>query len=81
MVMCNFCGNKNFLEKIVQYIYKRNNRFLFVNNVPCEECAYCGEQYFKSDVIKRIEIDFNEIYINGKKNGKEISAPILEFVS
>ncbi len=34
MKVCNFCGNKNFREKHVQYIYKHNDRFLVVNNVP-----------------------------------------------
>lgn len=44
--ICNFCGNKNFRSKCVQYIYRHNGQFLIVENVPCEECEYCGEQYF-----------------------------------
>jgi len=53
--VCNFCGNKNFRIKKVQYIYRHDGKFLIVNDVPCEECEYCGEQYFKSDVLKKIE--------------------------
>lgn len=56
--VCSFCGNKNILDKKVQYIYKHDDRFLVVNNVPCEECGYYGEQYFKADVLKRIEKSF-----------------------
>ena len=60
--VCSFCGNKNFKIKKVQYVYKHDDKFLIVNDVPCEECEYCGEQYFKADVLKKIEKDFMEIY-------------------
>jgi hypothetical protein len=52
---------------------------MIVNNVPCEECDFCGEQYYKAEVLKKIEKDFDEIYINGKKSEKEICVPVLEF--
>ena len=76
---CNFCGNKNFRERHVQYIYKYDNRFLVVNNVPCEECEYCGEQYLKAEVLNKIEEDFKAIYLSGKKAGKEVKVPVEEF--
>ncbi len=76
---CNFCGNKNFRDKQVQYFYKRNNHFLIVNNVPAEECEYCGEQYFKASVLKKIEKDFMNIYSARKKSKKLISIPLEEF--
>ncbi len=60
--ICNLYGNKNFNEKHVHYIYRHNDRFLVVNNVPCEECEFCGEQYFKAEVLKKIEREFIEIY-------------------
>jgi len=50
----NFCGNKNFQEEKVQYIYRREDKMLIINNVPCEECEFCGEQYFKAAVLKKI---------------------------
>jgi len=78
--ICNFCGNKNFREKYVQYIYKHDDQFLVVNNVPCEECEYCGEQYFKADVLKKIEKDYGDIYLSGKRAKKEIKVPVEEFV-
>ena len=77
--ICNFCGNKNFREKHVQYIYKYDNQLLVVNNVPCEECEYCWEQYFKTEVLKKIEEDFKTIYLSGKKALKEVTVPIEEF--
>lgn len=77
---CNFCGNKNFRERHVQYIYRHDEQFLVVNNVPCEECEYCGEQYFKAEVLKKIEKDFKDIYLSGKKPGREVKVPVEEFV-
>ena len=77
--ICSFCGNKNFREKNVQYIYKHNDQLLVVNNVPCEECEYCGEQYFKAEVLKKIEKDFNDIYFSGKKAQKEVKVPVEDF--
>ena len=78
--ICNFCGNKNFKEKHIQYIYKHDNQFLVVNNVPWEECEYCGEQYFKAGVLKKIEKDFKDIYFSGKKAKGEVKIPVEEFV-
>lgn len=78
--VCSFCGNKNFRERNVQYIYRRDDKFLIVNNVPCEECEYCGEQYFKAEVLKKIEKDFNDIYLAGKKTKNEVEVPVEEFV-
>ena len=77
--ICSFCGNKNFREKTVAYIYKSNQNFFIVKNVPCEECEYCGEQYLKSSVLKKIEVEFKKIYSNGKKKVKTVSVPMEEF--
>lgn len=78
--VCNFCGNKNFREKIVQYIYRHDGQYLLVNNVPCEECEYCGEQYFKAAVLKKIEKDFEAIYSSGKRAKDEVKVPVEDFV-
>ncbi|MBF0607923.1 MAG: YgiT-type zinc finger protein [Candidatus Magnetobacterium sp. LHC-1] len=79
MKVCNFCGKDSFVEKRVQYIYKHDDRFLIVNSVPCEECVFCGEQYFGASVLKKIEKDFRDIYIYGKVVEQEIKVPIEEF--
>ena len=79
--VCNFCGNKNFTEKKINYIYKRDEKYLMVNDVPCEECDFCGEQYFKAEALKKIERDYNDIYLSGKKVIKQITIPVEEFVN
>lgn len=78
--VCNFCGNKNFQEKLVQYIYRHVEKMFIVDNVPCEQCEFCGEQYFKSEVLKKIENDFKLIHFSGKRPQKEISVPVEDFI-
>jgi hypothetical protein len=51
-----------------------------MNNVPCEECDFCGEQYFKADVLKKIEKQFADIYQARVKATREIVVPVEEFV-
>lgn len=77
--VCNFCGNKNFKIKQVQYIYKHEGKVLVVNDVPCEECEFCGEQYFEAKVLKKIENDFNEINSLKRKAKRKIEVPVEEF--
>jgi len=64
----------------VQYVYKHDSQFLIVNNVPCEECEYCGEQYFKAEALKKIEKDFMDIYFSKKKTRRKINVPVEEFL-
>jgi len=77
--VCNFCGNKNFKTRNTQYIYKHGGRLFIVNDVPCEECEFCGEQYFKSSVLKKIENDFQRIQSSRKKPKQEIRVPVENF--
>jgi len=77
---CNFCGNKNFNEKKVQYIYKHEDKMLIINNVPCEECEFCGEHYFKAAVLKKIEREFKEIHQSGKKVKEKIVVPLEDYL-
>ena len=78
--MCHFCGNKNFKETTVQYTYTHNGKYLIVDNVPCKQCEYCGEQYFKSDVLKSIENEFKQIHFHGKEVRKEIRVPVEQYL-
>ena len=80
MKICHFCGNIHFKETHVQYIYRHDGQFLIVNNVPCVECEFCGEQYFEARILKKIEQDFQEIHIQGKKAEHEILVPYEDFV-
>ena len=76
---CSFCGNKNVRETRTQYIYKHDGKLLVVDDVPCEQCEFCGEQYFKAEVLKKIEQDFQKVYSNRRKARCEITVPVQQF--
>lgn len=80
MKKCNFCGHKHVREAQVQYIYRHDDKLLVVNNVPCEQCEFCGENYFKAQVLHDIELDFKKIYSAGKKAKKELRVPVEEYL-
>ena len=79
MDICNFCGNKNFNETTTQYTYKRDGKFMLVDDVPCEQCEYCGEQYFKATVLKEIEKEFDDIYSKRKQATRTVTIPIESY--
>ena len=54
---CSFCGNKHLSAWRTRYIHQQNDHMLIVEDVPCIECEYCGEQYFEVQTLKRIEAD------------------------
>ena len=57
---CAFCGNKHLTPKTTRYLHQRGEDRLFVEQVPCVECDFCGEQYFDIQVLKKIESDHLE---------------------
>lgn len=77
--ICSICGSTKYSLQEVQYVYRRDGKLLVVNNVPCEVCNECKEQYFEASVLKRIESDFEQIYVYKRKPGKEVSVPVGEF--
>lgn len=58
MTKCNFCGNKNVRSIHADYIYKHKGRYMLFENVPCEECTYCGERYYEAVTLKKIDHEF-----------------------
>jgi YgiT-type zinc finger domain-containing protein len=80
MKTCHFCGNKNFKSVKVKYTYNHNDKFLMVEDVPCEQCEYCGEQYFEGSVLKKIENEFNMIHSKKKKVERELIMPVEQFI-
>ena len=49
---------------------KHDDKYFIVNNVPCEECEYCGEQYFEAQVLKKMKLISTE-YILLEKSLRE----------
>jgi len=78
---CVFCGHRHLHPAQTQYIYRHDEKFLIVNDVPCLQCAYCGEQYFEGHVLRNIEKKFNEIHHHGRKASQEIHIPVEHFLA
>jgi len=76
---CSFCGNARVRKTVVEYIYRRDGRYLIVSGVPCEECTYCGERYYQAKVLRKIEESFEKIEKGKKRPSKAITVPVEEF--
>jgi YgiT-type zinc finger domain-containing protein len=76
---CSFCGNKNFKTLNVSYILRKSSRIFIMNDVPCEQCEYCGEQYFKAPDLKKIEARFERISNGLAKPTRKILVPVDTF--
>ena len=78
---CVFCGHKYLHPVQTQYIYRHDDKFLIVNDVPCLQCVYCGEQYFAGPILRNIEKKFHEIHVQGHKASQEIHIPVEPFLA
>ncbi len=64
---------------MVDYVYRRGDKMLVVNGVPCTECTYCGERYHDADVLVKIETDFNAIADGTREVEKHLAVPVEDF--
>lgn len=76
---CAFCGHKHLSEKRLPYTYQRGGDMMVVEDVPCMECEFCGEQYFAATVRERIEKDYAAISGIRKKPHRVIHVPVEEY--
>ena len=58
--MCVFCKG-DLKPSTTTYTVNINDNIIMIKNVPCEECQQCGEQYFSTEVIKRLEKLVNQV--------------------
>jgi YgiT-type zinc finger domain-containing protein len=58
--MCFFCKG-DLKQSITTYTITIDNCVIIIKNVPCEECQQCGEQYFSTDVTKKLENIVNKV--------------------
>ena len=77
---CSFCGHRELESRETQYIYRHDGQFLIVDDVPCLQCSYCGEQYFEARVLKGIEKKFDELHVHGSKASKAVQVPVENFL-
>ena len=55
---CSFCGNDQYEERRIEYLYSHEGKYLLVPNTPVEACLNCGMIYYDAKVLKEIERRF-----------------------
>jgi YgiT-type zinc finger domain-containing protein len=53
--MCLYCKEKTMRQSTTTHIVTLDNCVIVVKNVPCEECAQCGEKYYSDEVMEQLE--------------------------
>ena len=71
--MCAFCDCKKNIKTTTTYMADCDGVIVIIKNVPCEECEQCGERYYSTDVILRIDA----IIESAKKMMQEVA--ILDY--
>lgn len=71
---CHFCGG-DVLEKRITVDYRWGEKLVsIIENVPAGVCQVCGEQYFKSEIVKEIE----KIAQSKEKPAEVVEVPLRE---
>jgi YgiT-type zinc finger domain-containing protein len=76
---CSFCGNRHLSAKQTRYIHQQDGELLIVENVPCIECDYCGEQYFEIQTLKKIEADHLALAGHQKQPSRTLRVAVEDF--
>jgi YgiT-type zinc finger domain-containing protein len=76
---CSFCGNRNLSATLTRYIHDQGGDMLIVEDVPCIECDYCGEQYFEISTLKKIEADHLALAAHHKQPSRVLRVAVEDF--
>lgn len=66
--MCFYCKCKTMEKCLTTHVVTFDNCVIIVRNVPCEECAQCGEKYFSDEVMVKLD----EIVTKAKQIASEV---------
>lgn len=76
---CSCCGHAHLSKTRTRYIHQQGDDILTVDDVPCLECKYCGEQYFAIDTLKKIEADHAALSAHRKRPRRTLQVAVEEF--
>jgi len=77
--ICCICGTADYEERRVEYVYRRQGKYLVVRNVPCEVCLRCGERYYSGEILLDIERRFKAIHEGCVEPQSAIQVPVEEY--
>lgn len=76
---CHFCGSEDFEGRQVEYIYRRNGKYLIVRDMPCEVCLRCGERYYSAKALLAVEARFKAIHEKQRAPEATLTVPVEPF--
>jgi YgiT-type zinc finger domain-containing protein len=76
---CSFCGHAHLKATLTLYIHQRGDDLLIVDDVPCLECEFCGEQYFPIETLKTIEADHVALSAGAKRPARTLAVAVERF--
>lgn len=53
--MCQYCKCNDLIKSTTTHVVNYKNCIIVIKNVPCMECAQCGEKYYTDDVAEELE--------------------------
>lgn len=78
---CSFCGNIHLSPARTRYFHQQAGDLLIVDDVPCIQCDYCGEQYFEAGALKKIEADHVALLTRRKQPKRVMQVSVEDFMS
>ena len=74
-MQCPFCGGES-VKETVTFSYEEEDRYIFIEHVPADVCARCGEKIYSPEVTDELlRIARKEL-----KPARKIEVPVYEFV-
>lgn len=67
--MCMYCKGDELTDSFTAHVVNYKNCLIIIRNVPCVECAQCGEKFYTDEVAQRLD----KIVSGAKKIAQEIS--------
>lgn len=72
---CNYCGGRVTERSIQKDWWWGDKLIAIIDNVPAGVCEQCGERFYKSKVLKNIEL-----MLEKRENFENVNIPLAEFV-
>jgi len=64
-----YCKCAQWVDSLTTHVVNRKNCLIIIRNVPCVECAQCGERYYTDEVAQQLD----KIVSQTKNFAQEIS--------
>ncbi len=75
---CYYCGGAEFEKRPVRYIYSREEKKLYVPDLPAEVCRTCGMIYYDGAALLKVEERFRAIYDGTEQPDGYATMPVYD---